>query len=94
MKKLFLITALVFCVFALLASCSGNESGVEGTTDLTEGTEGKETEETPGVAEHEHSFEEKIVREATCSTTGIKAKSCSCGEVEEGSEVKIGRAHV
>lgn len=89
MKKIFLIVAFVLCSFVLLASCTDEGSGVEGTVDLTESVEDKDAEETPGTSEHVHSFKENIVREATCSATGIKAKSCSCGEVEEGSEVII-----
>lgn len=85
MKKIFILMLICVCLIAVLVSCDEKESN----SDKIETKPSASDTESGEIAEHTHSFKEAIVREATCSASGIKANQCSCGEVEEGSETLL-----
>ena len=73
MKKSFLYVIVLFLLVLCLVSC--NNSQQQQTTDNTK------TTETTG--NHVHSFSEwKITNEPTCEESGIRERTCSCGEKE------------
>lgn len=37
-------------------------------------------QDSPDPGEHEHAYQEKVTKEATCTETGVKTYTCSCGE--------------
>ena len=81
MKKI-LIALLVALLALALVACGGD------TTDETTLPTGEVADsDTPGT--HIHSYVETVIVAPTCTSLGKSAKQCSCGDVEEGSEMPL-----
>ena len=93
LKRIFALVCVALLSSCLLISCgAGGEAPVGGDAVVTDASaDGDSTDEIVDNVDndHVHSYSEKLLTEATCSTVGRKANTCSCGEVEEGSETII-----
>lgn len=91
MKKLLCMLLAILMVLSLCA-CAGNTEGgsQQGTeNNTTEGSVAETTEEVvpetteqvvPETTVHEHTYEEKVTKEASCKEKGVKTFTCACGD--------------
>lgn len=91
MKKLLCMLLAILMVLSLCA-CAGNTEGgsQQGTeNNTTEGSVAETTEEVvpetteqvvPETTVHEHTYEEKVTKEASCKEKGVKTFTCDCGD--------------
>ncbi len=95
MKKLFCMILAILMVLSLCA-CAGNgntestqaaggntegSSQQETENETTEGSVAETTEQVvPETTVHEHTYEEKVTKEASCKEKGTKTFTCACGD--------------
>ncbi len=89
MKHKFLVVlmaiATAFCMAFSVTACGEKSDETGNNPPITDpsGNQGEQGEQGSTPAPHVHSFGEwKVTKEATCKKTGIKERSCACGEKE------------